>query len=132
MNTYVSPWRAWAMLSALVVVCALLLTGCMQPVADPASLELAGLQVPTAETIPAGRPTLAPVPTATAAGLCYLVTADESLYIRDAADYETGAVVGYLAHGEVVRALSAPADGWLSLAGRGWVSALYVEPTPCP
>jgi hypothetical protein len=111
-----------------VLVCALLLTGCMQPVADSASLEMAVLEAVTVTP----RPTLAPAPTATEAGLCYLVTADESLYIRDAADYETGAVVGYLAHGEVVQALSAPADGWLSLAGRGWVSALYVEPTPCP
>jgi hypothetical protein len=102
------------------------LAGCFQEVSSPMVELVTVTEIPSTP-----RPTLMPVLTATEIVFCYRVTADKSLYIRDAADYEVGAVVGYLAHGDLVHTMSAPSSGWLSVTG-GWVSARFVELTSCP
>jgi hypothetical protein len=66
---------------------------------------------------------------------CYRVIADESLWVRGAGEYQA-AVVGYLAHGDIVTADGAGSAGWQKVIAEhgaltGWVNAAYLEEVEC-
>ncbi|MBI5297968.1 MAG: SH3 domain-containing protein [Chloroflexi bacterium] len=116
-----SPWQKWA--APVVVLILLISLACLTPTAAmvPASPEPSRAPTRTAEAEPTAERGTAPE--------CVRVLGD-SLYIRDAPDYETGAVVAYLHGGEVVRVLDR-ANGWV-LTRQGWSNAAWVEVVACP
>ena len=124
-----SAWKVWMDRVVLVLIFALLLTGCMQPVS---AMPAAGAALPTAVRVDLA-PTEAPMPTvsptATLKTVCFRVIADESLHVRAKPDYES-AVQGYLYHGDIVAVRGLGVDGWLPIS-EGWVRAKFVEDAPC-
>lgn len=122
-----SPWRAWMSKAILLLVCALLLTACGQPVSV---MSMSAHQTATPTEVVSAAPS----------ETCYLVIAAESLHVRDDHDYESG-VLGYLYRDQVVFGVGAPVVGWVpvrstySTFGRagvaGWVNMRYVQVVTC-
>ena len=125
-----SPWRAWTVGAAVLVLFFLL--GCLSPSvaaatlmpADPASTETARMDTPTEPT---------EARHVREGGRCMEVTA-ESLHVRDLPGYEVGQVVGYLFRAEVVRVYgSQVVDGtrWYQTR-EGWSSGAWMAAAECP
>jgi len=124
-----SPWRAWTVGAAVLVLFFLL--GCLSPsvaaatlTPDPASTETARTAAPTEPTealhVREG-------------GRCMAIAA-ESLHVRDLPGYEVGQVVGYLFRAEVVRVYgSQVVDGtrWYQTR-EGWSSGAWMVAAECP
>lgn len=124
-----SPWRAWTMPVAVLILFFLL--GCLSPSVAAATL------TPDPASTKTARPTSPTEPTEARhvreGGRCMAIAA-ESLHVRDLPGYEVGQVVGYLFHGEVVRVYGSQlVDGtrWYQTR-EGWSSGAWMEAAECP
>jgi hypothetical protein len=118
----------------LAVLVLFLALACLSPAVAVATVPT-GLAISTGEAARQD-PTLEPTAERHAhespeARVCMIVTAAESLHVRDLPE---GQVVGYLFAGDVVEVLDQQEAGGVTwwLSSMGWSSGVYLESAPCP